>query len=239
MKKVLLLTMGLMCLLMVGKVQAQCTFSDVPESHVFYDYITSMCELEITTGYPDGTYRPSQNVTRGQMSAFIMRTIDNVVKPKGPIPNFEGEVCWNMELLKGDPGTPQGPVKLRIRYLGYDTYLVEGGTFGAYTTGTARIYGNTIVGTLNQSAVDPGSTHVGIAYVSLDTSTLNGVTEMIGHNYEQSDPTNVVDTDYSKWSMTLMSCECNPGCPWVWIGDGYCDDVCNVAACNFDNGDCQ
>jgi hypothetical protein len=63
---------------MAGKVQAQCTFSDVPESHVFYDYITGMCELGITTGYPDGTYRPSQNVTRGQMSAFIMRTI----KPK-------------------------------------------------------------------------------------------------------------------------------------------------------------
>lgn len=79
MKKVILVAVGLMCLLMAERVQAQCTFSDVPESHVFYDEITGICELGITTGYPDNTYRPSQSVTRGQMSAFIMRTIDNVV----------------------------------------------------------------------------------------------------------------------------------------------------------------
>ena len=27
-------------------------------------------------------------------------------------------------------------------------------------------------------------------------------------------------------------------CPCNWIGDQICDDVCNVAAHNFDNGDC-
>ena len=27
-------------------------------------------------------------------------------------------------------------------------------------------------------------------------------------------------------------------CPCEWIGDQICDDVCNVAAHNFDNGDC-
>jgi hypothetical protein len=78
MKKVILVMMGLWCLLMVGQVQAQCTFSDVPESHNFYDYITGMCESGITTGYSDGTFRPGNNVTRGQMSAFLMRTIHRV-----------------------------------------------------------------------------------------------------------------------------------------------------------------
>jgi hypothetical protein len=32
-----------------------------------------MYEDGITTGYSDGTYRPSENVTRGQMAAFIVR----------------------------------------------------------------------------------------------------------------------------------------------------------------------
>ena len=85
MKKVILVVVGLMCSLMVGKVQADCTgtiFSDVNEASVGYqfcDYIERFSVLGITTGYPDGTYRPSQNVTRAQMATFIMRTIDNVL----------------------------------------------------------------------------------------------------------------------------------------------------------------
>jgi hypothetical protein len=78
MRRKVLIVVGFLCLLMAGQVQAQCTFSDVPESHNFYDYITGMCELGITTGYSDGTFRPGNNVTRGQMSAFLMRTIHRV-----------------------------------------------------------------------------------------------------------------------------------------------------------------
>ena len=33
--------------------------------------------------------------------------------------------------------------------------------------------------------------------------------------------------------------ECSPGCPSGWPGDAYCDNACNVAACNFDDGDCS
>ncbi|MFA5366797.1 MAG: trypsin-like peptidase domain-containing protein [Dehalococcoidia bacterium] len=32
---------------------------------------------------------------------------------------------------------------------------------------------------------------------------------------------------------------CAVGCPYYWIGDGYCDSACNVAACNYDGGDCS
>ena len=32
--------------------------------------------------------------------------------------------------------------------------------------------------------------------------------------------------------------DCNDGCPSSWIGDGYCDQACNVTACGFDGGDC-
>jgi predicted ribosomally synthesized peptide with SipW-like signal peptide len=33
-------------------------------------------------------------------------------------------------------------------------------------------------------------------------------------------------------------CYCNPGCYPNWIGDGWCDNVCNNEACNWDGGDC-
>jgi predicted ribosomally synthesized peptide with SipW-like signal peptide len=31
---------------------------------------------------------------------------------------------------------------------------------------------------------------------------------------------------------------CSPGCYPYWIGDGWCDEVCNNEACNWDGGDC-
>jgi len=48
-------------------------FSDVPEDHPFYDQITFMEQTGIAGGFPDGTYRPSQPVTRQAMAAFISR----------------------------------------------------------------------------------------------------------------------------------------------------------------------
>lgn len=32
---------------------------------------------------------------------------------------------------------------------------------------------------------------------------------------------------------------CSEGCLEGWQGDGICDEACNVAACNFDSGDCD
>ena len=49
------------------------SFSDVPVNHPFYDEIEWMADTGITQGYPDGTFRPNEDVTRGQMSAFMQR----------------------------------------------------------------------------------------------------------------------------------------------------------------------
>jgi hypothetical protein len=68
--------LGFVCLFMVEQVQAECTFSDVPGTHPFYDEITGICELGITQGYDDGTYRPTNNITRAAMAAFSMRTVE-------------------------------------------------------------------------------------------------------------------------------------------------------------------
>ncbi|KAJ3431364.1 hypothetical protein M0812_03044 [Anaeramoeba flamelloides] len=39
---------------------------------------------------------------------------------------------------------------------------------------------------------------------------------------------------YLAWDVP----DCQPGCPYSWIGDGFCDLTCNNSACDFDDGDC-
>jgi hypothetical protein len=48
-------------------------FTDVPASHWAAGYIERLVLLEITSGFPDGTYRPDDTVTRAQMAAFLTR----------------------------------------------------------------------------------------------------------------------------------------------------------------------
>uniref|UniRef100_A0A0G4HVH5 LNR domain-containing protein n=1 Tax=Chromera velia CCMP2878 TaxID=1169474 RepID=A0A0G4HVH5_9ALVE len=40
---------------------------------------------------------------------------------------------------------------------------------------------------------------------------------------------------------TCGACEerCNTGCPLWFQGNGFCDEACNTAGCNFDNNDCE
>ena len=53
-------------------------FSDVPTSSPFYTEITWMADSTISTGYPDGTFHPTANVTRQAMAAFMYR-LDGVL----------------------------------------------------------------------------------------------------------------------------------------------------------------
>jgi len=47
------------------------TFTDVPQGSTFYPYIHCLACLGIINGYPDNTFRPNNNVTRGQLSKII------------------------------------------------------------------------------------------------------------------------------------------------------------------------
>jgi hypothetical protein len=47
------------------------TFSDVPPGSTFYSYIHCLACLGIINGYPDGTFKPNANVTRGQLSKIV------------------------------------------------------------------------------------------------------------------------------------------------------------------------
>ncbi|MCC5953764.1 MAG: trypsin-like serine protease [Acidimicrobiia bacterium] len=51
-------------------------FSDVPASHPFASAIYWMAANEITTGYPDNTFRPADSISRQAMAAFMGRAAD-------------------------------------------------------------------------------------------------------------------------------------------------------------------
>jgi hypothetical protein len=51
------------------------TFSDVSTSHPLFQYIEALADSGITTGYDDGTFRPSQYITRGQMAVFLSKAL--------------------------------------------------------------------------------------------------------------------------------------------------------------------
>jgi hypothetical protein len=46
-------------------------FTDVPVGSTFYDYIETAYQHGIIRGYSDGTYRPGENVTRGQLMKIV------------------------------------------------------------------------------------------------------------------------------------------------------------------------
>jgi hypothetical protein len=49
------------------------TFDDVGSGHPFFADVEWMAAEEISTGYEDGTFRPSAAVSRQAMSAFMRR----------------------------------------------------------------------------------------------------------------------------------------------------------------------
>ena len=79
---------------------AECTvapFSDVSVSHTFCGEIAWLVESGITTGYPDGTFRPVGAVTRQAMAAFMYRAMQPAEITLLNINDFHGRI---------DPGTP-------------------------------------------------------------------------------------------------------------------------------------
>jgi nitrogen fixation protein len=63
------------------------TFSDVPTTHTFYQYIETAYSRGIIAGYADGTFRPGNNVTRGQLAKIIVLAEGwTLICP--PVPSF-------------------------------------------------------------------------------------------------------------------------------------------------------
>ena len=51
------------------------TFLDVPTTHTFYQYVETAYDRGIISGYADGTFRPGNNATRGQISKIVYQAV--------------------------------------------------------------------------------------------------------------------------------------------------------------------
>jgi hypothetical protein len=59
------------------------TYSDVPQGSTFYVYITCLACDGVIGGYSDGTFRPGNNVTRGQLSKIVANAAGFTEPPVG------------------------------------------------------------------------------------------------------------------------------------------------------------
>ena len=51
-------------------------FPDVPKKHWAYKEIMTMSDWKYVNGYPDGTFKPSTDLTRGQMATILYNTLN-------------------------------------------------------------------------------------------------------------------------------------------------------------------
>ena len=72
------------------------SFSDVPEDAWYADHVQRIAALGVTTGYPDGTYRPGRPVTRAHMAVFLVRalSLEPVENPAGRFGDVPAE-AWH------------------------------------------------------------------------------------------------------------------------------------------------
>ncbi len=74
MKKTLLVVLTLLSI----SVLSLAAFRDVPKGHWAEGYVQKLEEIGVVTGFPDGTYRGDEAITRYQIALYIVRTLDYV-----------------------------------------------------------------------------------------------------------------------------------------------------------------
>ncbi|PIC67960.1 hypothetical protein CSV78_03985 [Sporosarcina sp. P16a] len=92
-------------------------FDDVQKSSGAYAYIITIAELNITTTRPGGKFNPNEPVTRGQMAAFLYRTMQFDENRKNGLITYDnkkkGYVDRDQNLIKPNPDnqkpTPEKP----------------------------------------------------------------------------------------------------------------------------------
>ena len=51
-------------------------YHDLPESHWAYKQIQILTDFNVVVGYPDGNYRPDQNVTRAEFATMVVKAFE-------------------------------------------------------------------------------------------------------------------------------------------------------------------
>ncbi|MFC7321858.1 N-acetylmuramoyl-L-alanine amidase [Halobacillus campisalis] len=53
------------------------SFNDVSPSNPFYPYVDDVASANVTTGYPDGTFKPNRVITREEFSLLVARSMNS------------------------------------------------------------------------------------------------------------------------------------------------------------------
>jgi len=95
-KKLLIIT-AMLCIFFTSASDA---FSDLPSNHWAYDVVNEMVDNGAMVGYPDGTFKPENLVTRAEFAAMLVKTLK--IKESGNAIVFkdvEG-VHWGEEYIE-------------------------------------------------------------------------------------------------------------------------------------------
>lgn len=61
--------------------QADIKFKDVPKRSTSYVAVRKLAAANITSGYPDGTFKPNEGLSKAHISAFIARAMNPAFRP--------------------------------------------------------------------------------------------------------------------------------------------------------------
>lgn len=81
-------------------------FKDLPPNTPVYDAVNKILAANITSGYPDNTFRPNGKVTRGQFAAFMARGLEPKFKNKARIPHSYMKDKTKTYTYRMEDGTP-------------------------------------------------------------------------------------------------------------------------------------
>ncbi|MDO4563260.1 MAG: S-layer homology domain-containing protein [Clostridia bacterium] len=86
-------------------------FSDVPSTHWAFDTINTMVRKGLLVGYPDGTFRPDNYITRAEFATVASRVLDLEILSNGVIYD-DTTTHWARDII-GTMSLPQGLGMLR------------------------------------------------------------------------------------------------------------------------------
>ena len=89
-------------------------YADLPKDHWAYKQIQILTDFNVVVGYPDGNYRPEQNVTRAEFATMVIKAFEQqkaeIKQPAKFTDMSEKDWFWGMvqravmfDLLKGYP----------------------------------------------------------------------------------------------------------------------------------------
>ncbi|MGC7930641.1 S-layer homology domain-containing protein [Lysinibacillus sp. VIII_CA] len=76
-------------------------FKDVPSSHWAYQAISEVAAKGLVTGYTDGTYKPSAQVTRAEFATFLSRVFDSKERQTSTFKDVESSHWANDAIQEG------------------------------------------------------------------------------------------------------------------------------------------